>query len=256
VQEKKTSMKKITHLFTAVLVALIFCTQVTKAQNNIGVGTAPNASAKLDVSSTTQGMLVPRMTTAQRNAIATPATGLMVFDITLNGFVFYTGSAWAAVGAGVRLELVATKLAATQTLPNANNANLPDVVVFENVVTAPTVGTYINNTYTAGAAGLYMIQTKFSAVQNATPTNTTSGWAFVELNGISPSPNNVYAPYISSGGGASNLPTGFKGVTTSTFLIFLNAGDFIKIKGLNQNSSISNSLNNDGGCQFMVVKMN
>ncbi|MBK6966740.1 MAG: hypothetical protein IPH20_23290 [Bacteroidales bacterium] len=49
---------------------------------------APDNSAMLDVKSTNRGMLVPRMTTAQRTAIATPASGLLVFDNTtgVSGF--------------------------------------------------------------------------------------------------------------------------------------------------------------------------
>lgn len=47
------------------------------AQSGIGTVT-PHASAKLDVSATDKGFLPPRMTASQRNAIATPATGLLV----------------------------------------------------------------------------------------------------------------------------------------------------------------------------------
>jgi hypothetical protein len=54
----------------------------------------PDASAVLDLSSTTKGMLVPRMTTAQRNAIVAPATALMVYDTDQLGFSFYNGSSW------------------------------------------------------------------------------------------------------------------------------------------------------------------
>ncbi len=62
-------------------------------------GTAANGSAILDVSSTTKGLLMPRMTGAQRLAIVTPATGLQVFqtnDILNNpsGFYFFNGNAW------------------------------------------------------------------------------------------------------------------------------------------------------------------
>ena len=61
----------------------------------VGIGTtAPHASAALDISSTSKGLLLPRMTTTQRNAILTPATGLIVFDTTLNGFYGYDGTTW------------------------------------------------------------------------------------------------------------------------------------------------------------------
>lgn len=57
----------------------------------VGIGTTtPNASSVLDVASTTQGLLAPRMTTVQRNAIVTPANGLLVFDTTENAFYFYS----------------------------------------------------------------------------------------------------------------------------------------------------------------------
>ncbi len=57
-------------------------------------GSSPDGSAMLDVKSTDKGMLVPRMTTTQRTAISSPATGLLVFDETTGGFWFYNGSAW------------------------------------------------------------------------------------------------------------------------------------------------------------------
>lgn len=53
----------------------------------------PDNSAQLDVFSTTKGFLPPRMTTIEKNAIVTPAIGLMVFDTTLNRPCFYNG-AW------------------------------------------------------------------------------------------------------------------------------------------------------------------
>ena len=250
------------------LISCLFLLNVfaAEAQQNIGINTLPNASAALDVATPAtgakKGMLIPRMSTIDRNSIASPAVGLMVYDITLNAFYYYNGTVWAGVGggstSGVVLELVAKKIAATQTLANANASNTGDVVVFDNVTTAPTVGSYsiATNAYTAGTAGLYLIQVKFSAVQNATPTNTTAAWSYAEVNGISLSTTNVYAPYIFNGGGASNLPPGYKGLWSATFMLYLNAGDFVKIRGLNQNSTVSNTLDNNGGCQFMVVKMN
>jgi hypothetical protein len=62
-------------------------------------GAAADASAILDASSTSQGVLVPRMTAAQKTAISAPATGLMIFQTDgTPGFYYYTGSAWSAVG--------------------------------------------------------------------------------------------------------------------------------------------------------------
>ncbi|OFX24966.1 MAG: hypothetical protein A2033_16290 [Bacteroidetes bacterium GWA2_31_9] len=59
-----------------------------------------NTSSMLDVKSTTKGLLVPRLTTAQRTAVATPATSLLVFDTSLNGFYYYNGTAWVNLSSG------------------------------------------------------------------------------------------------------------------------------------------------------------
>jgi hypothetical protein len=56
-----------------------------------------NTSALLNVTSTTQGILFPRMTTTQKNAIGTPAAGLVVFDTTLVKLCVYNGTAWETI---------------------------------------------------------------------------------------------------------------------------------------------------------------
>jgi hypothetical protein len=58
--------------------------------------TAVNASAILQADSTTQGFLPPRMTTTQKNAISSPAAGLVVYDTTLNKLCVYT-TAWETI---------------------------------------------------------------------------------------------------------------------------------------------------------------
>ena len=62
-------------------------------------GSTAHTSAILDVKSTIKGMLIPRMTTIQRNAIGTPATGLQLYDTDLNLLYFYNGVAWTALSA-------------------------------------------------------------------------------------------------------------------------------------------------------------
>ena len=70
-----------------ILVCLLFQSFVF---SQIGIGTiTPAASSILDVTSTTQGFLTPRMTTAQRNAISSPTNGLMVYDTDLHSFQYY-----------------------------------------------------------------------------------------------------------------------------------------------------------------------
>jgi hypothetical protein len=93
--DKQIKMKKL-----IVQVIALFLSPCLFAQN-VGIGTtSPHASAQLEVSSTTKGMLAPRMTTAQRNAIASPAKGLLVYDTDLNALYHHNGSGWAAVGNG------------------------------------------------------------------------------------------------------------------------------------------------------------
>jgi hypothetical protein len=59
--------------------------------------TSPNASAILDVVSTTKGVLFPRMTTTQKNAIASPASGLVVYDTTLGKLCVRGAAAWETI---------------------------------------------------------------------------------------------------------------------------------------------------------------
>lgn len=71
---------------------------VTTISGTLGVGTTPVASAILDVSSTTQGFLPPRMTATQASAISSPAEGLIVYVTNTNG-TFTTKGWWGYNGA-------------------------------------------------------------------------------------------------------------------------------------------------------------
>ena len=59
-----------------------------------------NASAAFQVDSTTKGMLVPRLTVTQRDAIVTPSAGLIVYNTTDSQLNFYDGANWLPVGSG------------------------------------------------------------------------------------------------------------------------------------------------------------
>jgi len=86
------------------IIILIFSIMGIHAQNGVAISTSnsatPDASAILDVQSTTQGMLVPRMNKADRDAI-TAATGLLIYQTdNTPGFYYYDGSNWKAIGTG------------------------------------------------------------------------------------------------------------------------------------------------------------
>ena len=66
----------------------------TRYPITIGSATKAVASAQLEMVSTTQGFLPPRMTTTQKNAIASPAAGLQVFDTTFNQMSYFNGTVW------------------------------------------------------------------------------------------------------------------------------------------------------------------
>ena len=62
---------------------------------SVGIGTSsPSASAKLEVASTTQGFLPPRLTTTQRDAITSPAEGLTIYNTTANCLQWWNGTLW------------------------------------------------------------------------------------------------------------------------------------------------------------------
>jgi len=86
-------MKKVNIILIAVLMLLYNINIFSQVAINT-TGTNPDSSAMLDVSSTTKGLLIPRMTQAQIQTIANPADGLMVFDLDLNKPVFFNGTNW------------------------------------------------------------------------------------------------------------------------------------------------------------------
>jgi hypothetical protein len=99
-------MKKLFLFFTLITVAATSRSQSLSINTD---GTSAHTSSILDIKSTTKGMLVPRMTTAQRMAIPTPANGLMVYDTDTNSFWYFKNVSWtnlsAAAGGGGQLTL-------------------------------------------------------------------------------------------------------------------------------------------------------
>jgi hypothetical protein len=80
-------------------VTFIWMATATFAQVSISTDNSePDNSAMLDVKSTSKGMLVPRMSTSERNAITSPATGLVIFNTSTNAFEYFTNTVWLNLG--------------------------------------------------------------------------------------------------------------------------------------------------------------
>ncbi len=79
---------------TAMLIFFSLFTLVS-IQAQVGIGTpSPEASAQLDVNSTTKGFLPPRMDSTQRNAIVSPVEGLTIYNTSIKAFQVYNGTSW------------------------------------------------------------------------------------------------------------------------------------------------------------------
>jgi sugar lactone lactonase YvrE len=113
----------------AYTIIVILSIQTAIAQS-VGIGTtSPNPSARLEVNSTTQGILIPTLTSAQRSAISNPATGLLVFQTDgTPGFYYYTGVCWLNIANGLQPNSagVSSSYGLTTTLAGSGSADFAD----------------------------------------------------------------------------------------------------------------------------------
>ncbi|MFT3679080.1 MAG: tail fiber domain-containing protein [Ferruginibacter sp.] len=121
---------------------------------NIGIGTnSPNASAILDISSTNKGLLIPRMTAAQMNAVANPATGLLVFNLGDSSVYVHKNSGWSrlvpsgAAGGGW--------LASGNDIINSNTGNVIIGSSNQSVYKLNITGTDLGQTFYGADDKLY-----------------------------------------------------------------------------------------------------
>ena len=109
-------MKHLTFFLTVLLALLVFASNL-QAQS-VGINNpTPDPTAALDIESTTKGVLIPRVTATQRVAIGggSPATGLLVYDTTLNGFFYFNGTGWVNLSGVADTDWVETATEVTTT---------------------------------------------------------------------------------------------------------------------------------------------
>jgi hypothetical protein len=182
----------------------------------VGIGTTtPNANAALDVVSTSQGMLFPRMTTAQRNAIVSPAKGLTIFNTTLNSIQTNIGTSsaanWKNWAALIDPSTNGTAIVSAYTCSTASAGAMRPGVAVSGVTqtitaTVTTVGTYSISTTANGVtfagsgtfAGtgaqtivLTASGTPTAAGSNSFTLNTTPNCSFSRTTNPAPLPANI-----------------------------------------------------------------
>lgn len=119
-------MNKLQQLLMWLLIGTVATAQTNTfpSTGSAGIGTTtPASSALLEMVSTSKGLLIPRMTTLQRNAIVSPATGLMIYQTDgTTGFYFYDGTRWVQVGNGAGANKSLSNLNSTTSI---NTSLLP-----------------------------------------------------------------------------------------------------------------------------------
>jgi FG-GAP repeat len=104
-------MKKVAIIFAALTIYFSGWTQ------GVGVGTnTPHSSAIMELQSNNKGLLIPRMSTSQRKAIAAPATGLLVYDTDKNCIYMFDGVEWLHLSAGEKSNHTITRTSNTPVI--------------------------------------------------------------------------------------------------------------------------------------------
>lgn len=130
---------------------VLFASLTLSAQ--VGIGTTnPDTSSLFEVQSTTKGLLTPRMTTAQRTAISSPANGLLVYDTDESAFYYYESAAWSRLkGAEKRDNFVLVKSQADLPAPSGSVITLDENTFYEiNGTIVLTASINLNGAYVSG----------------------------------------------------------------------------------------------------------
>jgi len=191
---KNIIMKTKGKMAATMMAALLGLTSPTNAQN-LGIsatGSPPDNSALLDVDATgmnpKKGVLIPRMTTAERNAIPSPATSLLIYNTTTGCFEFWDGSAWRVLsaqcaGGCIPLSVgpAAGSHSSTQTSITWNwNAVSTATAYYVNTTNNFATATNIGNTTSYTQSGLSCGQnyTLYVWAQNGCSTSAASIFTF------------------------------------------------------------------------------
>lgn len=227
-------MKSILNLLGAFLI----CTTTCFAQVGIGTET-PDASSILELQSTEGGLLLPRMTTAERDLIASPAEGLTIYNTTTKGLEIYTDS-WNSLtaedGGTPSLTMYRNLNGAANSITSSNGGSSFTQFPLGTTETTETDSEYFNVIGNGQVeilkTGSYLINASFSVRDLRSGSSKYILAVFID---------NTRIGYMARGFAASTSQDYF-GVS-GTFQYHFTAGDVVNIKYLIDNGS--NNLRGD-----------
>ncbi len=199
-------------LLILVITFFIVITNFTAQGQSMGISSTsitPDPSSILELRTSTKGLLTPRMTTIQRDAISSPATGLVIYNTTTNQFNFYNGTIWNALASGS--SAVNSVTGTTNRISIGGTAVDPTIDISGNYVgqsSITTLGTIGTGTWNGTSI----------AITNGGTGQTTKASAYNALTPITTLGDLVY-------GSAANTASRLAGNTTSTKQFLTQTGN-------------------------------
>lgn len=210
--------------------------------DNVGIGTtSPDVSAVLDIQSVDKGLLIPRLTLHQRNAISNPANGLMVYQTNEpSGFYFYNGKNWAPLS-GNEAKSIAVDI---QNWSKTGDAGTNPLTNFLGTTDAQPLIFKTNSTMSGHLTHDYTYRNTFMGAYSGWKTYSNAGNGYV-----APSATNRY----NTGFGYESL----KELTTGEWNLAMGVSALENAVNVSQNVALgANSLRFTSGSFNMAVGTN
>lgn len=223
----------------------------------IGIGTAnPVDSAILHIESSEKGLLIPRLSTIERDAINSPEIGLLIFNTDVNEFQFWnTGNIWIAFSLTTTSTSVAgqsVKFTNTNTTTNINQNTAINLPLFGTEKWNDNTSLYLvdtgNHSVIITESGRYRIILNIS-IEVANTNSRTSPEMYIAVNNSQESAN-ATTGYIRRANGTNESSLHLNEV------LEVNAGDVIEIKVIRTGNSGAVNLRASGTSNVYIEKLN